>query len=160
MKTCLQLKANLENVTNLTASGQDFRWYIKFKCNNCGEESDKWVYLSLEEEFPIKGSRGSAHLVTKCKLCSRESSIEILPDTQSMYTSDDSNQFKTIIGFDCRGLSIIDFSPRIGFACESVDSGRQFNDINLEEKEWVDYDEDSRQSVGIYEVEHKFITIK
>jgi len=76
------------------------------------------------------------------------------------YTFEDSNQLKTIVGFDCRGLSIIDFSPRIGFSCEGLESGTQFSDINLSEKEWVDYDEKSSLSVGVYELEHKFVTIK
>jgi hypothetical protein len=32
-KIGLQLKANLENVTNLTPTGDDFRWYIKVRCH-------------------------------------------------------------------------------------------------------------------------------
>jgi hypothetical protein len=35
-----------------------------------------------------------------------------------------------------------------------------FEDVNLEEREWVDYDDRQNQPVGIYEVEHKFINIK
>ncbi|CAG2184197.1 unnamed protein product, partial [Oppiella nova] len=108
-----QMKASLENVTNLVPTGDDFRWYLKFKCNNCGEESDKWIYLSLEEKFPMKGSKGEAHLVSKCKMCSRDCSVDIIPEMITQYTSDDSNSFKTICGFDCRGVSVIDFSPRV-----------------------------------------------
>ena len=81
-------------------------------------------------------------------------------DTISQYTSDDSNTFKTIVGFDCRGLEPFDFSPRIGFIAEGLESGTKFNEVNLEEKEWVDYDEKSNQSVGVYELEYKFVTIK
>ena len=83
-----------------------------------------------------------------------------MPDLISKYTIDDSNNYKTIVAFDCRGLEIIDFSPRTGFVCEGAESGTQFNEVNLEEREWVDYDEKASQSVGIYELEHKFITIK
>jgi len=159
MKTCLQISANLENVTNLVSFGDDFRWYLMMRCNNCGEET-KWLYLSLEERFPMKGSKGNANLIYKCKMCSRDCSVDILPEMIAKYTIDDSNTFKTIVGFDCRGLSIIDFSPRIGFVCEGIENGTKFNEVNLEDKEWVDYDEKSNVSVGIYELKHKFITTK
>jgi len=73
---------------------------------------------------------------------------------------EDSNKFKNIIAFDCRGLMIVDFSPRNGFKCRGVESNTVFEDINLEEKEWVDYDDRQNQPVGIYEVQHQFVTTK
>ncbi|XP_060842766.1 CXXC motif containing zinc binding protein isoform X1 [Rhopalosiphum padi] len=160
VKIALQIKANLENVTELTPDGEDFRWYLKFRCTNCGEESDKWIYLSQDVTVPMKGSRGQANLVTKCKMCSRDSSLDILPDTISKYTIEDSNKFKSIVTFDCRGISIIDFSPRNGFKCIGIETNTKFEDINLEEKEWVDYDERQNQPVGIYDVQHQFVTTK
>jgi len=130
----------------------------------------------------MKGSRGQANLVTKCKMCSRDSSLgkffrfldnieifvepaiflfsDILPDTISKYTIEDSNKFKSIVTFDCRGLSIIDFSPRNGFKCCGIETNTIFEDVNLEEKEWVDYDERQNQPVGIYDVQYQFVTTK
>lgn len=55
-KIALQLKATLENVTNLRPVGEDFRWYLK-------------------DSVALKGGRGSASMVQKCKLCARENSI-------------------------------------------------------------------------------------
>lgn len=57
-------------------------------------------------------------------------------------------------------MSIIDFSPRNGFRCHGIESNTIFDDVNLEEKEWVEYDDKQNQPVGIYEVEHKFVNIK
>ncbi|EMP33577.1 Protein mago nashi like protein 2 [Chelonia mydas] len=91
-KIGLQLKATLENITNLRPVGEDFRWYLKMKCGNCGEISEKWQYLQL-----------------------------------------------------------------MGFAAEGAESGTPFSEINLLEKDWNDYDEKIKESVGIYEVTHKFI---
>lgn len=85
---------------------------------------------------------------------------DILSETISKYTVDDSNSFKNMVVFDCRGVSIIDFSPRNGFTCQGLESSTVFEDINLEEKEWVDYDDKLNQPVGIYEVQHKFVTVK
>lgn len=38
--------------------------------------------------------------------------------------------------------------------------GTKFNDVDLTEKEWVEYDEKNKTSVGIYDFESKFIKIK
>jgi len=75
------------------------------------------------------------------------------------YTSDDSGTFKTIVVFECRGCEPSSFSFRNGFTAKGANSRTIFNDINLEENEWVDYDENSKESVGIYEVSHKFIKL-
>ena len=55
VKIELQMKCTLENLTNLKAEGEDFRWYLKLKCLNCGEETKCFVYLTLEESHPLKG---------------------------------------------------------------------------------------------------------
>lgn len=62
--------------------------------------------------------------------------------------------------FDCRGIEPIDFSPREGWIAVAEDSGTTFEDVDLSEKEWVDYDEKTKQSVGIYDIESKFIRQK
>jgi len=152
----LQIKGNLENVTDLQAQGDDFRWHLKLKCGNCGEETPKWLYVTEEETVPLKGGRGEANLVSKCKLCSREYSIDILNDEMKSYTLEDSNSFKTIAAFECRGCEPSAFSFRNGFTAKGAESSTVFKDINLEENEWVDYDEKSNESVGVYELTYQF----
>uniref|UniRef100_A0A8D0H2W5 CXXC motif containing zinc binding protein n=1 Tax=Sphenodon punctatus TaxID=8508 RepID=A0A8D0H2W5_SPHPU len=112
-KIGLQLKATLENITKLLPVGKDFRWYLKLKCGNCGEVSQKWQYLRLMDTVPLKGGRGSATMVQKCKLCSRENSIDILSHTIKPYNAEDSEKFKTIVEFECRGLEPVDFQPQV-----------------------------------------------
>ncbi|MEJ1282658.1 hypothetical protein NN561_013619 [Cricetulus griseus] len=156
-KIALQLKATLENVTNLRPVGEDFRWYLKMKCGNCGEISEKWQYIRLMDSVALKGGRGSASMVQKCKLCARENSIEILSSTIKSYNAEDNEKFKTIVEFECRGLEPVDFQPQAGFAAEGVESGTVFSDINLQEKDWTEYDEKAQESVGIFEVTHQFV---
>ncbi|KAM7097545.1 CXXC motif containing zinc binding protein isoform 2-T2 [Molossus nigricans] len=156
-KIALQLKATLENVTNLRPVGEDFRWYLKMKCGNCGEISEKWQYIRQMDSVALKGGRGSASMVQKCKLCARENSIEILSSTIKSYNAEDNEKFKTIVEFECRGLEPVDFQPQAGFAAEGAESGTVFRDINLQEKDWTDYDEKAQESVGIYEVTHQFV---
>ncbi|CAL8326733.1 unnamed protein product [Arctogadus glacialis] len=156
VKFGLQFKATLENVTNVRPEGEDFRWFLKLKCGSCGEIPDKWQYISLMESTPLKGGRGSASMVQRCKLCSRENSIDILGDTITPYNMEDSETFKTMVQFECRGLEPVDFQPQAGFAAEGAESGTKFPEINLQEKDWTDYDEEAAESVGVYEVTHQF----
>ncbi|XP_070562924.1 CXXC motif containing zinc binding protein-like [Ptychodera flava] len=158
VKIGLQIRANLENVTNLQPEGEDFRWYLKLKCLNCGEEPDHFQYLTLLESSPLKGGRGSASLVVKCRLCSRENSIDIIKESIKSYNAEDNLRFKTIVTYDCRGTEPTDFSPRAGFVCQGAETGTPF-EVDLQEKEWVDYDEKAKDSVGIYEVESKFVKV-
>uniref|UniRef100_A0A3Q2FV11 CXXC motif containing zinc binding protein n=1 Tax=Cyprinodon variegatus TaxID=28743 RepID=A0A3Q2FV11_CYPVA len=127
--------ATLENVTNVRPMGEDFRWFLKLKCGNCGEIPDKWQYVTLMENVPLKGGRGSASMVQKCKLCARENSIDILRETITPYNAADNETFKTMVQFECRGLEPVDFQPQ----------------------DWTDYDEKAKESVGVYEVTHRFI---
>ena len=71
------------------------------------------------------------------------------------YTSDDQGSFKTIATFDCRGVEPVEFSPRSGWIVKCIESS--FNDADLSEKEWVEYDEKAQVSVGIYEFESRFL---
>ncbi|XP_038067914.1 CXXC motif containing zinc binding protein-like [Patiria miniata] len=155
----LQIRAQVENVTNIRPDGDDFRWYVKIKCSNCGTITGSWQYLTLTESTPTKGGRGSASMVSKCKMCGRENHIDILKDSYKAYNVEDSGSFKTIVGFECRGMEPVEFSPRIGFAAKGAESTTQF-EVDLTEKEWADYDEKTNLPVSIEEFESRFITMK
>lgn len=157
VKIALQIKAVLENITKLQPDGDDFRWYVKVKCANCGEVTDRFVYLCLEETTSMKGSRGSANLVIKCQLCSRDNSMDIIRDSIGSYNIENDNKFVTMVVFDCRGIEPVDFQPTVGFIAESSESGMKFKDVSFAEGDWTDYDENASVSVGVYELEHKFI---
>ncbi|KAK7801351.1 hypothetical protein U0070_003636 [Myodes glareolus] len=94
----------------------------------------------------LKGGRGSASRVQKCKLCARENSTEILSSTIKSYNAEENEKFKTI-----------DFQPQAGCAAEGVESGTVFRDVNLQEKDWIDYGRKARESVGVFEVIHPFV---
>eukprot|EP00112_Aurelia_sp_Birch-Aquarium-sp1_P000828 Seg1079.10 transcript_id=Seg1079.10/GoldUCD/mRNA.D3Y31 product="UPF0587 protein v1g245604" protein_id=Seg1079.10/GoldUCD/D3Y31 len=151
----LEIKADLENITNLIADGEDFRWYLKLKCLNCGEESKAFVYLTLIESSPLKGGRGHASLVSKCKLCSRDNSADIMKDSIKSYDIENSGQFKAVVAFECRGMEPVDFSPRAGWIAKGAESTSQF-EIDLTEKEWYDFDEKTSNPVSIVDLQYRF----
>lgn len=71
------------------------------------------------------------------------------------YTIDDSEKFKSIVAFECRGIEPVDYRPTDGWIVSVEESNKVFNDVDLSEKEWVEYDEKIQDSVGIYEFEYE-----
>eukprot|EP00128_Syssomonas_multiformis_P011581 Colp12_sorted_trinity150504_noHs@20298 len=153
----LKFKADLENITNLKPADPDnFQWYLKARCGQCGEANDKWIYLTASDVVNLPGSKGTANLHMKCKLCARDNSIEIVEGSIKPYTAEDSGKFAPIVQFDCRGIELFDFSPRDGWVAEGAETGTKFNAVDLSEGEWVEYDEKNKESVGIYEISSEF----
>lgn len=73
---------------------------------------------------------------------------------------DDAGKFKGIVTFDCRGIEPIDFMPGTGWIVVYERTGTVFRDVDLSEKEWVEYDDKAKQSVGVYELESQFVKVK
>lgn len=159
MKLGLQISAVLENVTSLKPDGDDFRWYLKLKCSNCGDETEEYVYLSLSESQPLKGGRGHASLVIKCKLCARENSIDIIRESIASYSDEDSPKYKTIVVFDCRGVEAIDYDARVGWVADGSESGTKFEEVDLSQREWYDFDETAKLSVSVTDFKHQFVRV-
>ena len=83
--------------------------------------------------------------------------LVILPDSLRPYTEEDNSAFKRFIDMDCRGCSPSSYKPLSNFICSNVESDNKFTEVDLSEgNEWVDYDEKSSQTVGIYEFKYQF----
>uniref|UniRef100_A0A7E4VZC6 DUF866 domain protein n=1 Tax=Panagrellus redivivus TaxID=6233 RepID=A0A7E4VZC6_PANRE len=157
----LELKANLVNVTNLRPGDYgDHRWYLKCKCSSCGETPDHWQYATVEEAHELSKGHGIANLLVKCPLCSRSNSLEILTDSYKPYDAEKNEQWQQIVRFDCRGIEPVDFDPRVGWVAEGVESGTVFEDIDLNDKEWADYDEKVSEAVEINSIQVRFVSVK
>ncbi|KAL0277404.1 UNVERIFIED_CONTAM: hypothetical protein PYX00_004698 [Menopon gallinae] len=170
VKIGLMIKANLKNVSKLYPhEPEQFCWPLKVRCTGCGEEDQNWHLISQDEVVEL--ANGEAHFLYKCKCCSRDNHMSILPsnhvngkakkdkmNVETVYLDEDDEKFKTVICFDCRGLELTDFEPRDGWA---VQSGKKvFEDVDLSEKEWVEYNDVDGMPVEITNIEHKFITVK
>jgi len=149
VKLLLSLRADLEHITNITPT-KDIRWYVKIKCTSCGEVNDKWTYLSAQETSDISGSRGTANLVMKCQFCKRENSINIVEGYGKPLTLENSGIFVPVMCFECRGSEITAYQPRMGWTGEG-EKGNLF-EIDLSEGDWTDFDDRTKESVGIYNV--------
>ncbi|KAJ1740613.1 hypothetical protein LPJ68_003595 [Coemansia sp. RSA 1086] len=150
----LQLKAELENVTNLAPreskeSNVAYTWFIQFQCGSCHETGDNYVSLNRNEFYDISGSRGEANLVMKCKFCKRESTATLLSDPVPYSNG---GQFATVMQLECRGLEPVSFSPRGEWQAQGVESDTTFA-VDLEDGDWGDYDEKTEEAVGVSDFE-------
>ena len=73
---------NLENVTNIQAVGEDFRWDLRMESSNCSEMSENGQCIQPMVSVVLnKGGCGSISMIRNCKLCAWGNSIEILSRT-------------------------------------------------------------------------------
>ena len=49
-------------------SAHTIRWYLKLKCNSCGEVPDHWQYVSQEERVPVKVCPSPTSTIFNCLL--------------------------------------------------------------------------------------------
>lgn len=154
------MKAQLENVDAVYASQPEFRYFLKIKCSGCNEESGKWHDVSLNETVALKTGHGNTHFALKCKFCGKENQMAILDKAVQQYVKKYEGSFQTIVEFDCRGLEPVMFSPREGWVVKAIDNGQIFEDVDLTEGEWIEYDEKLKESVRVYDLEFKFSKCK
>lgn len=136
---------NLENVTNLQAVDEDFRWDRKMEIGNCSEMSENGQCIQLMASVVLnEGGCGSVSMIRDCELCAWGNSIEILSSTVKSYNTEDNGKLNTVVEFECWELEAIDFQPQVGFGAEGMESSV----IGLQEKDWTDYEERVQESVG------------
>ena len=156
----VQICAQLENVTEVNLPpDEDWHFvvvfssvnacFVQLECSHCREQSEE-VYFNLLDEKEMVGSRGKATYVAKCKFCERVSSLNFVKGSISEYNAEDSEELRTIARFEGRGWNIVSFYPRGGFRCVSVNSETVFDNLDLNEGDWNEYDEKGECVVGIF----------
>ncbi|KAH8120289.1 hypothetical protein DFH11DRAFT_1559342 [Phellopilus nigrolimitatus] len=157
VKLQLSIKADLENVTDLAPSTDDFEFFFKVKCNSCHEVHPKDVSMNrLEEREMSSGKKNTAHFVWRCSNCKRESSAKFEAIPPHLYTAESNGNFAPLVTLDCRGLEFTNFDPKGIWKCKGTESGTVFTDVDLSEREWTDYDEKAAQPVGVMKIESEW----
>lgn len=150
----IYLTAELNGVTDLRPKdNSEFPFWYTFKvqCTSCHETHPNAISISRFESNVIKGSRGEANFVWKCKFCKRESSAtSVIPPIA--YHQESPAKRQKIIEFDSRGLELLEFLPEGEWLANGIQSGSQFTKIDLTEGEWFDYDECSGEEVSIIDL--------
>ncbi|GAA6005335.1 hypothetical protein JCM10207_002942 [Rhodosporidiobolus poonsookiae] len=160
VKLALQLKAQLEAVTDLKPIGDDFGWQVKVSCSSCREEHPNWITADATETRDIPGSRGEANVVWRCQMCKREHTISFddsFKRDKAAHTLEDSEEqrFSTLAVLECRGCEITQFDPKGVWSVKGAESGTLFDEVEIsaDEPEWTDYDEKAGAGVSVMEVE-------
>jgi Eukaryotic protein of unknown function (DUF866) len=83
-----------------------------------------------------------------------------IPVILATYTAEDSGKFKTIAVFDARGIEPTEFSAQKGWIVKAAEGGQTFEDVDLSEDDWVEYDQKNKTSIGIYEFQSQFVKLK
>ena len=161
------ISADLDNVTDLlpvNTAESPFEFTFKVKCSTCQEVHGKEITINTFESHDIANSRGAASLVFKCSFCGSRGTknINIVP-TDLKLTNEASQKHIQIpfLDINSRGCEIIEFIPRNGyFKCLGLESNTKFDDIDLGDDEWYDYDDDSSNEVSITNVKWDFVRVK
>ncbi|KAG0499889.1 hypothetical protein HPP92_004143 [Vanilla planifolia] len=160
----LSFTAELENLTDLQPVGgcddPTYTYYLKVKCERCGEISPKEACVTLSEEVPLPTKVGTAHLVQKCKLCGRDGNIQMIAGQGRPLTLEQSQkeEYSNLMVFDSRGFELTGFSFADAWKAESL-TGTTY-DIDLSTGEFADYDEKGEYPVGVSNVRYKFSVVK
>ena len=160
----LEIKALLENVTNLQAGSSDYRYHMKVQCGKCGEMLNKsFVYVCADDEVDVPGGKGGANFVCKCKLCNSSGSISIVPKSQLTYTADDGDTWKKFVSFESRGITPVEFSLNggTGLTCTGVSDNNptKFDELEFEEDYLGDFDEKIGDQVCIERKSYVYVYV-
>jgi hypothetical protein len=102
----------------------------------------------------------------------KQSYINVVPmrGVTGQYTADDSGSFVPIVAFECRGKASslgamrrkyatyigaepVAWHPKVDFVVEST-GGTLFENVDLSERDWADYDEENDVPVSVTELEY------
>merc|ERR1712078_177330 len=73
-----------------------------------------------------------------------------VPEQGAVYSAEaqETDKWQPLLAIDCRGLEPIGWQPRSGYTVVS-EGGKRFEDIEIEDGAWCDYDDENDLSVGV-----------
>lgn len=154
VKFNLKIKAELAGVTGLEpvdTPEAHHEYTFRIECTKCREVHDKPVNINRFEKHDISGSRGEASFVFRCKGCKHEH-LALIERTKETLEAGNSGWAK-LLEIDARGVDFVEFIPEGRWQCKGEELGTKFEEVDLEDKEWYDYDDKQGEEVSITEVE-------
>lgn len=155
VKFFFKAKAELSNVTDLEpvdTPESPFEYTFTIQCTSCRELHDKPVTINTFEQHDISGSRGQASFVFRCRLCKSEHSAGLLR-TKEKLTEEKNGKWVKLLEIDSRGMDFVEFIPDGRWQCVGTESKTKFDEVDLEDLEWYDYDDKKGEEVGITEAQ-------
>eukprot|EP01038_Epipyxis_sp_PR26KG_P011755 gene11755-15729_t len=149
----LKIKADLENINRLIPLNDNL-WTFNIQSSEGGDRRDN-ITVSSSDVMELEGSKGDANFIIKWPGAKSQSYIKIvsIKKNDGCYHADDSGNFVSILALECRGLEILSWIPGIDFVVESI-GGSAFENVDLTDGDWADYDEDNDTAVSVTNLEH------
>lgn len=150
----LKAQAELEGVTDLQpldTPQSPFEYSFRIECTGCREVHPKPVSINRFETYDIERSSGAASFVFKCHSCKKEKTASI-DRTKEKVTAEDKNKWVNVLVIDARGIDFVEFIPDGRFECVGAESGTVFEEVDLEDGEWYDYDDKAGAEVSVVDV--------
>jgi hypothetical protein len=121
-----------------------------------GIDSKKGITVTKEDVLDLEGSKGEANYIMKWPGSKVQSYIKIvdLKGINGNYSAEASGTWVTVLGLECRGLVPTAWKVGRDFSAESTE-GHVFEEVDLSEGDWADYDEEHDLSVSVMNVESK-----
>ena len=121
------------------------------------------TWVDPTETCEVPGSKGVANFVMKWAKDSKHvawMNVECGGNCKGVIregiTEGDRGEFVPLVGFECRGLEPVDWHPEDGFVVTASGSNAVWEDVDLSEREWYEYDEKSGESVSVTGLEWEF----
>lgn len=123
---------------------------------NSGCDKKDGITISKSDVYELEGSRGEANFIMKWPGNKAQTYIKIvdLKGVTGNYTEDDTGKWVSVLGLECRGIVPTSWKVGRDFVAEST-GGHFFEDVDLTDGDWAEYDEENDASVSITNVECK-----
>lgn len=155
----LKLTAELTNVTDLEpldTPQSPYEYVFSVECVSCRETHNKPVSINRFESYDHGDSKGKSNFVFRCKNCKKEGSASI-ERTVLKYTIEDNGKSVSLLHIDSRGFELKDFVADGKFQCKSTTKNTKFDEVDLADHEWYDYDDAASEEVSIVDVKWEIL---
>lgn len=164
------IKADLENVGSAAIDVESATLTIDVKYGQ-SEEVRESVTICRQDEEPLDGSRGVANLILKFADANERSSCSVLSadefktrfkkkkqalaEMPRSVTDGDSGTWVPVVAFEARGMDVVTWRLREGDVSVRSATGFPFEDVDLSEGDWADYDVEADAPVAMSDIETK-----
>lgn len=88
----------------------------------------------------------------RCKGCKHEH-LALIERTKEKVQAGNSNKWTNLLEIDARGIDFVEFIPEGRWQCVGEELGTKFEEVDLEDAEWYDYDDKQGDEVSVTEVQ-------
>ncbi|KAL0584834.1 hypothetical protein ABG067_005278 [Albugo candida] len=155
----LYVSAELQDVEWLTMSSET-SWHLNVM-DPITRDIREGVVISERDVVPIAGGRSNANFVLTWPGSQKASYITVVRDVKNVtrpIRGEDSGQYVPMVGFECRGIEPIAWSPIGDFRVKALNGDIFIADDFRDD--WSDFDEDHQVALGVFEVRSKFQVLK